>query len=72
MRAIEGENPLYLLLAKIYEGAFDLNPGIEIFASDENNEFGIQRQIRRLNDADNAGETSTGTMTGSSTNWSTT
>jgi 2-dehydro-3-deoxy-D-arabinonate dehydratase len=46
-RDIEGENPLYLPQAKVYEGSCSLGPGIVLSGPDSMRELGITMSIRR-------------------------
>jgi 2-dehydro-3-deoxy-D-arabinonate dehydratase len=46
-RDIEGENPLYLPQAKVYEGSCSLGPGIVLSAPDSMRELRITMSIRR-------------------------
>lgn len=57
-RDIEGENPLYLPQAKIYNGSCALGPGIQITGADEMRELPIQVEILRGGGAAFQGETS--------------
>jgi len=46
-RAIEGENPLYLPQAKVYDGSCSLGPGIVLCGPDSMRELRISMEIRR-------------------------
>jgi 2-dehydro-3-deoxy-D-arabinonate dehydratase len=46
-RDIEGENPLYLPQAKIYDGSCSLGPGIVLCRPDSMRDLGIDMEIRR-------------------------
>jgi 2-dehydro-3-deoxy-D-arabinonate dehydratase len=46
-RAIEGENPLYLPQAKVYDGSCSLGPGIVLCGPDAMRELRISMEIRR-------------------------
>ena len=61
-RDIEGENPLYLPQAKIYNGSCALGHGILICKPDEIKDLRIQLQIRRAGETIFSGETTTATM----------
>jgi len=61
-RDIEGENPLYLPQAKIYNGSCALGHGILLCEPDEIKDIPIQLQVRRANETIFDGETSTSTM----------
>ncbi len=58
-RDIEGENPLYLPQAKIYDGACALGPGIVIAPADDMRSLPIRMTIERGGEAVFRGETST-------------
>ncbi len=57
-RSIEGENPLYLPQAKIYNGACALGPGIVIADPDEIRDLPIRLEILRAGQPAFQGETS--------------
>lgn len=59
-RDIEGENPLYLPQAKVYNGSAAIGPGIVIASADEMTDLPIQLEIRRAGKAVFQGETNTG------------
>jgi len=61
-RDIEGENPLYLPQAKVYNGSCALGHGIFLCEPEEIKEVPIRLEIRRANATIFAGETTTGTM----------
>ena len=61
-RDIEGENPLYLPQAKVYDGACSLGPGIVVAGQDEMRDLAIHLRISRDGGAVFEGETSTGNM----------
>jgi 2-dehydro-3-deoxy-D-arabinonate dehydratase len=61
-RDIEGENPLYLPQAKVYNGSCALGHGILLCSSEEIKDIPIRLEIRRRGETIFAGETSTGTM----------
>jgi 2-dehydro-3-deoxy-D-arabinonate dehydratase len=61
-RDIEGENPLYLPQAKMYNGSCALGPGIWLCEPDEIHAIPIQLKIQRANETVFSGETSTGMM----------
>lgn len=61
-RDIEGENPLYLPQAKIYNGSCALGPGIQIAGADEMRELPIQVEILRDGGAAFQGETTIAQM----------
>lgn len=46
-RDIEGENPLYLPQAKVYDGSCSLGPGIVLCGPDSMRDLGISMEIRR-------------------------
>ncbi|MCH9675707.1 MAG: fumarylacetoacetate hydrolase family protein [Gammaproteobacteria bacterium] len=46
-RSIEGENPLYLPQAKVYDGSCALGPGIVIASADEQRALAIELKIER-------------------------
>jgi 2-dehydro-3-deoxy-D-arabinonate dehydratase len=58
-RDIEGENPLYLPQAKIYDGACSLGPGISLCDPDSLRNLSIDLTVTRGGHAIFAGETST-------------
>jgi 2-dehydro-3-deoxy-D-arabinonate dehydratase len=61
-RDIEGENPLYLPQAKIYNGSCALGHGIWLCEPDEIKNIPIRLQIRRANETIFNGEANTSTM----------
>jgi 2-dehydro-3-deoxy-D-arabinonate dehydratase len=61
-RDIEGENPLYLPQAKMYNGSCALGHGIWLCKPDEIHAIPIQLKIQRANETVFSGETSTGMM----------
>jgi 2-dehydro-3-deoxy-D-arabinonate dehydratase len=61
-RDIEGENPLYLPQAKIYNGSCALGHGIILCASDAIKDISIRLQVRRAGKAIFEGEANTVTM----------
>ena len=61
-RNIEGENPLYLPQAKIYNGACALGHGIRLCEPDEIKDVPIRLEVRRAHEKIFAGEASTATM----------
>ena len=61
-RDIEGENPLYLPQAKVYNGSCALGPGILLGASDKIKDIPIQLEIGRAKGTIFEGKTSTGSM----------
>jgi 2-dehydro-3-deoxy-D-arabinonate dehydratase len=61
-RDIEGENPLYLPQAKIYNGSCALGHGILLCEPDEIQDLPIRLQVKRANETIFAGEASTATM----------
>jgi 2-dehydro-3-deoxy-D-arabinonate dehydratase len=61
-RDIEGENPLYLPQAKMYNGSCALGHGIWLCEPDEIHAIPIQLKIQRGNETVFSGETSTGMM----------
>jgi len=61
-RDIEGENPLYLPQAKIYNGSCALGHGIWICEPDEIKDIPIRLQVQRANESIFNGETNTTTM----------
>jgi 2-dehydro-3-deoxy-D-arabinonate dehydratase len=61
-RDIEGENPLYLPQAKIYDGACALGPGIQLAAAQELQDLPIELTISHQEKGLFHGETSTGRM----------
>lgn len=58
-RDIEGENPLYLPQAKIYDGACALGPGIVIAPADRMRSLPVRMTIQRGGEVAFRGETST-------------
>lgn len=58
-RSIEGENPLYLPQAKVFDGSCALGPGIVIAAPDEQRALGITLRIERTDDIVFEGRTNT-------------
>ena len=58
-RDIEGENPLYLPQAKVYDGACSLGPGIVLAGPDEMRDLDIRLVITRDKDIVFEGEVST-------------
>jgi 2-dehydro-3-deoxy-D-arabinonate dehydratase len=61
-RDIEGENPLYLPQAKVYNGSCALGPGILLCEPDAINDIPIQLGIQRANETIFSGESTTGKM----------
>lgn len=61
-RSIEGENPLYLPQAKVYNGSCALGPGIEIAAPDTLRDIPIHIEIARNGQTVYTGEASTSQM----------
>ena len=61
-RSIEGENPLYLPQAKVYNGSCALGPGIEIADPDTLRDVPIRVEIIRDGETVYEGEASTGQM----------
>jgi len=61
-RSIEGENPLYLPQAKVYNGSCALGPGIEIAAPDALRDIPIRIAIARNGETVYTGEASTSQM----------
>lgn len=61
-RSIEGENPLYLPQAKVYDGSCALGPGIRILDADALRDLPIKLEIRRDNNIVFDGETRTSQM----------
>ncbi|MDQ3855199.1 MAG: fumarylacetoacetate hydrolase family protein [Chloroflexota bacterium] len=61
-REIEGENPLYLPQAKIYDRSCALGPRIVLTSTDELRDLPVQLNIEREGQAVFTGETSTGQM----------
>jgi len=57
-RDIEGENPLYLPQAKVYNGSCALGPGIHLAAADELSALAVRLEVRRAGQAIFQGETS--------------
>ena len=61
-RDIEGENPLYLPQAKIYDGSCALGHGICLCEPDEIKDIPIRLKIQRANETVFSGEASTSSM----------
>lgn len=61
-RDIEGENPLYLPQAKVYDGCCGLGPGITLGTADEFRDREIRLEIERDGEVAFSGATSTGKM----------
>ena len=61
-RDIEGENPLYLPQAKVYNGSCALGHGILLCEPEEIKDIPIRLEIRRSRETIFTGETTTGTM----------
>jgi 2-dehydro-3-deoxy-D-arabinonate dehydratase len=61
-RDIEGENPLYLPQAKVYNGSCALGHGILLCEPEQIREIPIRLEIRRSQETIFSGETTTGTM----------
>jgi 2-dehydro-3-deoxy-D-arabinonate dehydratase len=61
-RDIEGENPLYLPQAKVYDGSCSLGPGIVLCGPGSMRELRIGMQIRRAGDTVFEGEVDTSQM----------
>jgi 2-dehydro-3-deoxy-D-arabinonate dehydratase len=61
-RDIEGENPLYLPQAKVYNGSCALGPGIVLCDADELHTLAVQMQIARSGKRVFEGETNTNQM----------
>lgn len=61
-RDIEGENPLYLPQAKIYNGSCALGHGIVICEPDEIKNIPIRLEVRRANETIFTGEANTSSM----------
>ena len=61
-RDIEGENPLYLPQAKVYDGACALGPGIELLGVDEITKLELSLKISRAGEPVFSGETSVAQM----------
>jgi 2-dehydro-3-deoxy-D-arabinonate dehydratase len=61
-RDIEGENPLYLPQAKVYNGSCALGDGIWLCEPEKINAIPIQLKIQRENETMFSGETTTDTM----------
>ncbi len=57
-RDIEGENPLYLPQAKVYDGSCSLGPGIVIADADEQRALGITLNIERQGESVFSGQSS--------------
>jgi 2-dehydro-3-deoxy-D-arabinonate dehydratase len=58
-RDIEGENPLYLPQAKVYNGSAAIGPGIVITTADSMSKLPIQLEIRRAGKPIFQGDTNT-------------
>lgn len=56
-RSIEGENPLYLPQAKVYDGACAIGPGIRLCSADTLRDLAIALQIHRNGEQVFAGQT---------------
>lgn len=61
-RSIEGENPLYLPQAKIYDGSCALGPGIQLAAPEDLRELPVHLTITRDGEQVFAGETGANQM----------
>jgi 2-dehydro-3-deoxy-D-arabinonate dehydratase len=61
-RDIEGENPLYLPQAKVYNGSCALGHGIQLCKENESKDIQIRLQIQRANETIFDGEANTSTM----------
>jgi 2-dehydro-3-deoxy-D-arabinonate dehydratase len=61
-RDIEGENPLYLPQAKVYDGSCALGPGILLCDADDLRDLPVHVAITRAGDVVFQGETRTSTM----------
>lgn len=61
-RSIEGDNPLYLPQAKVYDGSCALGPGIILAGADEMRDLPITLEVRRAGDVVFAGDTRTSQM----------
>jgi 2-dehydro-3-deoxy-D-arabinonate dehydratase len=61
-RDIEGENPLYLPQAKVYDGSCALGPGILLCDADELRDLPIRISVSRAGDEVFQGETRTAQM----------
>jgi 2-dehydro-3-deoxy-D-arabinonate dehydratase len=61
-RDIEGENPLYLPQAKVYDGSCSLGPGIVLCGPDSMRELRIDIEIRRTGETVFEGEVDTSQM----------
>jgi 2-dehydro-3-deoxy-D-arabinonate dehydratase len=61
-RDIEGENPLYLPQAKVYDGSCSLGPGIVLCGPDSMRNLRIQMEIRRSGETVFEGEVDTSQM----------
>jgi 2-dehydro-3-deoxy-D-arabinonate dehydratase len=61
-RDIEGENPLYLPQAKIYDGSCSLGPGIVLCGPDSMRDLPINMEIRRGGESVFEGEVETSQM----------
>jgi len=61
-RDIEGDNPLYLPQAKVYEGSCALGPGIVLSEVDRLRDLSIQAEVRREGRVIFKGETRTSQM----------
>ncbi len=57
-RDIEGENPLYLPQAKVYDGSCALGPGIHLTAADELSALPVRLEVQRAGAVVFQGETS--------------
>ena len=56
-RSIEGENPLYLPQAKVYDGACAIGPGIRLCSADDLRDLAIALEIHRGGAVAFAGQT---------------
>jgi 2-dehydro-3-deoxy-D-arabinonate dehydratase len=61
-RDIEGENPLYLPQAKVYDGSCSLGPGIVLCGPDAMRNLRIEMEIRRGGETVFRGEVETSQM----------
>jgi len=61
-RSIEGENPLYLPQAKVYDGSCAVGPGIVLATAQEVSDLPISLSIKRLEAVVFSGETRTSLM----------
>jgi 2-dehydro-3-deoxy-D-arabinonate dehydratase len=61
-RDIEGENPLYLPQAKVYDGSCSVGPGIVLCGTDSMRELRISMEIRRDDETVFEGEVDTSQM----------